>query len=296
MSYNDYEEEQDGPDSVPHQQLEQAVLDPYGGMLPADADNAEWYGAVEDTSQLIKEESLEDSYDGFRWVPAARCEVAWDVLHVSGSSDMNDAWVWAKVDKDESQGSDDDLVLWEAPDRNRLRAAWKDVLRSLKKPKRDEQVQEPSALDSPRSMKMDPNKEGLSTTCQTLTAQPETPANSLAAQPKAAPQPGPPEPKKRSVSYQRPVPKKSALLTSGTKTVLPRPKKLAHPYPSNSGADVVPNADDDQAMAGQSSEATAGKSSAQPTRRPQQVSGRGVKRDVPMPTRREDVGLRRSKR
>ncbi|CAE7289735.1 unnamed protein product, partial [Symbiodinium necroappetens] len=106
----------------------ETVLDPYGGILPyEDTESTKWYGAVEDTNTLIKEELTPESFDGFQWIPATQCEVTWDVLQVPERSDPKKVLVWAKVGEEQSQGFGNDLILWEAPDKEGLIASWREM-------------------------------------------------------------------------------------------------------------------------------------------------------------------------
>ncbi|CAE7527261.1 unnamed protein product [Symbiodinium sp. CCMP2592] len=207
----------------PTTESSRAVLDPYGGILPyEDTESTKWYGAVEDTNNLIKEELTPESFDGFQWIPATQCEVTWDVLQVPERSDPTKVLVWAKVGEEQSQGSGNDLILWEAPDKEGLKASWTEVQSFARE--ENTKAQAKATATQPAAEVL--GKAEVEAPPAPLDEPGQAAVSELRAKAK------PIEPKKPSVSYQRALkqPASKALAKSSGFAVPPRPPR---PKPSN---------------------------------------------------------------
>eukprot|EP00439_Symbiodinium_sp_Y106_P078042 s1128_g16.t2 len=195
-----------------------AVLDPYGGILPyEDTESTKWYGAVEDTHNLIKEELTPESFDGFQWIPATQCEVTWDVLQVPERSDPTKVLVWAKVGEEQSQGFGNDLILWEAPDKEGLKASWTEVQSFARE--ENTKAQAKASATQPAAEVL--GKAEVKAPPAPLDEPGQAAVSELRAKAK------PIEPKKPSVSYQRALkqPASKALEKSSGFAVPPRPPR-----------------------------------------------------------------------
>ncbi|CAJ1423212.1 unnamed protein product [Effrenium voratum] len=106
-----------------------AVLDPYGGGIQDGSLSAK---------QDIKEEIFEEASD-YEWMPVADPEVSWDVLMVPPAG-QTEAWAWVRQGMALPDSDDEGLVVWEAPDKEGLREAWREVCGVLLgNPKEEEQ-------------------------------------------------------------------------------------------------------------------------------------------------------------